>query len=63
MPYYDDYDSDDEDFIEEEDDIITFACEECDYRWTPEEVEEEEEEFNFDELICPMCGSSNVIEI
>ncbi|MCB1193390.1 MAG: hypothetical protein H7A23_11885 [Leptospiraceae bacterium] len=61
MPYYDNYEDDDSDYLDEEEDIVTYACEDCDYRWTPEESEEDD--YSFEELICPMCGSSNVIEI
>ena len=42
-----------------DDEIITYACEDCDYRW---EVASEE---GFDEtefLICPMCGSAQITE-
>jgi Zn finger protein HypA/HybF involved in hydrogenase expression len=39
------------------------ACDDCDYRWKISlEVEDEEEAYEED-LICPMCGSSNVAEI
>ena len=35
----------------------------CDYRWKISlEVEDEEDAYEED-LICPMCGSSNVAEI
>ena len=42
---------------------VTMACDDCDYRWKISlEVEDEEEAYEED-LICPMCGSSNVAEI
>lgn len=54
--FEDDFDEDEEEDYYEEEDIITIACDECDYRWR---VSPEEEE----EAVCPMCGSSNVAEI
>ncbi len=64
MPAYDeDFDEDYED--EEEDDEegeegLLLACEDCDYRWRVDEADAEYGEY---EMICPMCGSSNVVEI
>ncbi|MCC5816287.1 MAG: hypothetical protein JJT78_16170 [Leptospira sp.] len=42
--------------IEDEEDIesVTFACEDCDHRWIPDDL---------DEMICPLCGSDNVVEL
>ena len=39
------------------------ACDDCDYRWKISLEVEDEEEAQEEELICPMCGSSNVAEI
>ncbi|WCL49136.1 hypothetical protein [Leptospira sp. GIMC2001] len=33
---------------------VTYACEDCDHRWEPGDL---------DEMICPMCGSENVVEL
>ncbi|PJZ69576.1 hypothetical protein CH373_08655 [Leptospira perolatii] len=65
MPYDyefdEDYDIDTEegdDFADEE--VVTYVCEDCDHRW------ESDSEDGFDSpegAICPMCGSSNVIEL
>ncbi|MCB1178409.1 MAG: hypothetical protein KDK36_12565 [Leptospiraceae bacterium] len=66
MPGYDDdfddeYNDEDEDDMEEEDDgSILLACEDCDYRW---KVEEDDSDYGDYESICPMCGSSNIVEI
>jgi len=46
-----------DDIDEEEEldaDAITYACEDCDHRWEPDEL---------DEMICPMCGSANIVEL
>lgn len=63
MLYEDEFD-DEYDAEEEYDDTtVTMACDDCDYRWKISlEVEDEEEAYEED-LICPMCGSSNVAEI
>lgn len=45
---------------------LSFACEECDYRWDEViikkqgNLEDEEDEFD---AVCPMCGSMNVTQI
>ena len=44
---------------------ISFACEECDYRWDDiyikkKDVIDEDEEI---EVVCPMCGTTNVTQI
>lgn len=49
----------DEDSIEEFDedadlDEASLACEDCDHRWEPDDL---------DEMICPLCGSENVVEL
>jgi rRNA maturation endonuclease Nob1 len=55
-----------EEFPEEEEEeaaeeyVMSFACEDCDYRWEMSfESEEESEEVQF----CPMCGSANTTQI
>jgi Zn finger protein HypA/HybF involved in hydrogenase expression len=66
MSYEDDdyLDYDEEDDGEEFDDtFVTLACEDCDYRWkVPLDFENEDIDATED-AICPMCGSSNVVEI
>lgn len=42
---------------ENDEDLVSFVCEECDYRW--DEMSEEEN----DTLVCPMCGSDNVTQL
>ncbi len=60
MPYDDEeFDDEFEDEEGSEDETITFVCEDCDYRWKSA-VQMEDDEYVSDELICPMCGSSNV---
>lgn len=64
----DDEFDDDEDEDEEEEEVneivISFACEDCDYRWEVVVEENEEEEEDYEEShYCPMCGSSNVTQI
>jgi DNA-directed RNA polymerase subunit RPC12/RpoP len=45
---------------------MSFACEDCDYRWDDiivkikGNLEDEEDEL---EVICPMCGSMNITQI
>ncbi|XDD49412.1 hypothetical protein AB3N59_13505 [Leptospira sp. WS92.C1] len=65
MPY--DYDFDEEFELETGDDenatdedVVTFACEDCDHRW--EEEAFEAEDYGPEGAICPMCGSATVIE-
>ncbi|HMW07044.1 MAG TPA: hypothetical protein PK079_16280 [Leptospiraceae bacterium] len=56
----DEYDAEDDEY---DDTTVTMACDDCDYRWKISlEVDDEEESYDED-LICPMCGSSNVAEI
>ena len=68
MPSYDEdefdeeYDEDeDEDFSDEEGVIL--ACEDCDYRWKVGGKDDDYEDYDSGDHICPMCGSSNVLEI
>ena len=70
---------DSEDFIDEDDDFddedgerperserkvhISYACEDCDYRWDDIIVRKRGEEVEDDldrDIICPMCGSVNI---
>lgn len=61
--YNDEYDDEEEDELLEEENVI-LACEDCDYRWKLEYDDMEEDDYISDEdTICPMCGSSNVVEI
>ena len=56
----DDYDKNEED-EEFEEVIVSYACEDCDYRW---EVTLDEEEAEYDETqYCPMCGTANTTQI
>lgn len=58
-----DFDEEDDDEEEQDDEDMelweesaTFVCEDCGYRWT--------EEDNDNEIIaCPMCGSDNITQI
>jgi Zn finger protein HypA/HybF involved in hydrogenase expression len=57
---------DDSSEVEEVKVHMSFACEDCDYRWDDiivkikGNLEDEEEEI---EVICPMCGSMNITQI
>ncbi|MCU0821283.1 MAG: hypothetical protein MUC95_02275 [Spirochaetes bacterium] len=54
-------DSDDED---EQGVELSFACEDCDYRWDDYIVGEKEEIENEEfDIVCPMCGSVNISQI
>lgn len=55
----DEYDDDDDDDEEEEYVVLSFACEDCDYRWEVTVEDEDQEEIQY----CPMCGSSNTTQI
>ncbi len=74
--YYQDEDEEVEDEVDEfnedsdDDDIgqkgvdLSFACEECDYRWDDYIVGEKEDIESEDyEVVCPMCGSLNISQI
>lgn len=44
---------------------MSFACEECDYRWE-DTIIKRKDELDYDEDIsttCPMCGSTNITQI
>ena len=57
------FDQDLEDWDEEADredlDIVSFVCEDCDYRWEEPSAEEVDTEV----MVCPMCGSVNVTQL
>ncbi|MGL4368140.1 MAG: hypothetical protein ACRCUT_00475 [Spirochaetota bacterium] len=57
--------SDDDGSAEEEAHIsVSFACEDCDYRWDDVIVKGNEDEDGDDfSATCPMCGSMNVTQI
>ncbi|MCS6985558.1 MAG: hypothetical protein NZM25_10600 [Leptospiraceae bacterium] len=58
---YEDEETDEEGEDEEEEYYLSFACEDCDYRW---EIVFDEESEDIEEIpYCPMCGSSNVTQI
>ena len=66
MPSYNDefdeeYDENEDDLQEEEG--IILACEDCDYRWKIGGEDDEMDGYESSDHICPMCGSSNVLEI
>ena len=64
----DEYSDDVESWENEKRIHLSFACEDCDYRWEDTVVKkktghlEDEEEEEFD-AICPMCGSMNITQI
>ena len=66
----DDEDEDKEDGLDDDDEegvggereiAISYACEDCDYRWEVY-LEEEDDELD-DTQYCPMCGSANTSQI
>jgi DNA-directed RNA polymerase subunit RPC12/RpoP len=55
-------DEDEEDGVGGEREIaVSYACEDCDYRW--EVYMEEEDDGSDDTQYCPMCGSANTSQI
>ncbi|MCX8124584.1 MAG: hypothetical protein N3F66_10535 [Spirochaetes bacterium] len=59
-----------EDLIEEEEIedeekhiAVILACDDCDYRWEDVIVKRKDEDIEDLEIICPMCGSTNVTQI
>lgn len=56
------YDDENEETDDYDDTFATLACEDCDYRWKVP-VDFEDDTSDFEDSICPMCGSSNVVEI
>jgi DNA-directed RNA polymerase subunit RPC12/RpoP len=64
----DDDEEDQDDFEEDEEGVggereiaVSYACEDCDYRWEVY-LEEEDDELE-DTQYCPMCGSANTSQI
>jgi len=57
-----DFEDEDEETVGGEREIaISYACEDCDYRWEVY-LEEEDDELD-DTQYCPMCGSANTSQI
>jgi DNA-directed RNA polymerase subunit RPC12/RpoP len=57
-----DPEEDDEETVGGEREIaVSYACEDCDYRWEVY-LEEEDDEMD-DTQYCPMCGSANTSQI
>jgi DNA-directed RNA polymerase subunit RPC12/RpoP len=56
-----DIDDDEETVGGEREIAISYACEDCDYRWEVY-LEEEDDELD-DTQYCPMCGSANTSQI
>ncbi len=54
------FDDDEFDVDSLNEDGVTYACEDCDHRW---EADTEDDYLDSWELICPMCGSSNITEL
>jgi len=54
-----------EDDVEEDEKHIAviLACDDCDYRWEDVIVKRKDEDIEDLEIICPMCGSTNVSQI
>ena len=53
---------------DEEEDIsgkvdASFACEDCDYRWDSSIYMSEDGEIDDETFYCPMCGSTNILQI
>lgn len=57
----DNFDEDEETVGGEREIAISYACEDCDYRWEVY-LEEEDDELD-DTQYCPMCGSANTSQI
>ncbi len=56
----DDWDDEDEKKVD-----LSFACEDCDYRWE-DTVIKRKDELDYNEELsttCPMCGSTNITQI
>lgn len=56
-----DFDEDEEGVGGEREIAVSYACEDCDYRWEVY-LEEEDDELD-DTQYCPMCGSANTSQI
>jgi hypothetical protein len=44
---------------------VSYACEDCDYRWEDVIIKSKEnlDDFEETEVVCPMCGSTNITQI
>ncbi|HNR89171.1 MAG TPA: hypothetical protein PKM65_12595 [Spirochaetota bacterium] len=44
---------------------VSFACEDCDYRWEDQITKKKDEidDIDFSDIVCPMCGSVNITQI
>lgn len=56
-----DFEEDEEAAGGEREIAVSYACEDCDYRW--EVYLEEEDDEHEDTQYCPMCGSANTSQI
>lgn len=63
-------DEETDDFVEEDDEVpvvkvdVSFACDDCDYRWDDVVVRRKNDyDDDSDGVVCPMCGSMNVTQI
>jgi DNA-directed RNA polymerase subunit RPC12/RpoP len=56
-----DFEEDEEGVGGEREIAVSYACEDCDYRWEVY-LEEEDDELD-DTQYCPMCGSANTSQI
>lgn len=57
----DEFEEDEEGVGGEREIAVSYACEDCDYRWEVY-LEEEDDELD-DTQYCPMCGSANTSQI
>lgn len=57
----DNFEEDEENVGGEREIAVSYACEDCDYRWEVY-LEEEDDELD-DTQYCPMCGSANTSQI
>jgi hypothetical protein len=65
FPEDDEYIEDDWDDEDEKKVDLSFACEDCDYRWE-DTVIKRKDELDYNEELsttCPMCGSTNITQI
>ena len=60
--FEDEEDVNEEDEVEAVEVVVSYACEDCDYRWEVT-FEDEEDQAIDDVQYCPMCGSANTTQI